>query len=69
MNFAEGTPLGLEEWMADTQCVLVLGDGNALNYARRRARSCNCEARGALSRVPALSGEHGPVTARPGCCP
>lgn len=32
-NFSEGTPLGLEEWMFDTQCVLALGDGAALNYA------------------------------------
>lgn len=37
VNFAEGTPLGLEEWMADTQCLLVLGDGNALNYATTSA--------------------------------
>ena len=33
IDFREGPPLGLEEWMIDTQCVLVLGDGVALNYA------------------------------------
>ena len=32
-NFRDGTPLGLEEWMHDTGCFLVLGDGGALNYA------------------------------------
>lgn len=33
VDFREGPPLGLEEWMIDTQCMLVLGDGVALNYA------------------------------------
>lgn len=33
VNFSEGTPLGLEEWMLDVGCFLVLGDGGALNYA------------------------------------
>lgn len=37
VDFREGTPLGLEEWMLDTGCVLVLGDGAALNYATTRA--------------------------------
>jgi len=32
-DFNEGTPLGLEEWMADAGCVLALGDGVALNWA------------------------------------
>lgn len=32
-NFAEGTPLGLEEWMIDTACLLALGDGGGLNFA------------------------------------
>jgi len=32
-NFTEGTPLGLEEWMADAGCVLALGDGPGLNFA------------------------------------
>lgn len=32
-DFREGTPLGLEEWMFDTGCVLAMGDGGALNYA------------------------------------
>lgn len=26
-------PLGLEEWMHDTNCILALGDGQALNFA------------------------------------
>jgi hypothetical protein len=33
VDFREGLPLGLEEWMLDAECVLVLGDGTALNYA------------------------------------
>jgi hypothetical protein len=32
-DFNEGTPLGLEEWMIDTGCLLVLGDGAGLNFA------------------------------------
>lgn len=36
-DFREGLPLGLEEWMIDTDCVLVLGDGSALNYATTNA--------------------------------
>jgi hypothetical protein len=32
-NFEEGTPLGLEEWMIDTGCLLALGDGTGLNFA------------------------------------
>ena len=32
-DFREATPLGLEDWMIDTGCVLVLGDGGELNYA------------------------------------
>ncbi len=32
-KFEEGTPLGLEEWMLDSGCVLALGDGNGLNFA------------------------------------
>lgn len=32
-NFAESTPLGLEEWMLDCGCLLAIGDGNGLNYA------------------------------------
>lgn len=36
-DFREGVPLGLEEWMLDTGCVLVLGDGAALNYATTNA--------------------------------
>jgi len=33
VDFRDGIPLGLEEWMLDSQCVIVLGDGAALNYA------------------------------------
>lgn len=33
VDFFEGTPLGLEEWMFDTGCFLALGDGKGLNYA------------------------------------
>ena len=32
-DFNEGTPLGLEEWMMDSGCLLVLGDGGGLNFA------------------------------------
>ena len=32
-DFDEGTPLGLEEWMIDTGCLLALGDGVGLNFA------------------------------------
>jgi hypothetical protein len=32
-DFNEGTPLGLEEWMHDTRCLLAVGDGNGLNFA------------------------------------
>ena len=32
-NFSEVTPLGLEEWMMDSGCVLALGDGHGLNFA------------------------------------
>lgn len=32
-DFATGSPLGLEEWMHDTGCLLALGDGQGLNFA------------------------------------
>ena len=32
-NFGETTPLGLEEWMIDSGCLLALGDGQGLNFA------------------------------------
>ena len=32
-DFSEGTPLGLEEWMIDSGCLLALGDGRGLNFA------------------------------------
>jgi hypothetical protein len=32
-NFSEATPLGLEEWMMDIGCLLVVGDGDGLNFA------------------------------------
>ncbi len=33
LDFNEVTPLGLEEWMIDTGCLLALGDGAGLNFA------------------------------------
>jgi len=33
VDFREGLPLGLEDWMLEAGCVLALGDGAALNYA------------------------------------
>jgi hypothetical protein len=33
VDFREGLPLGLEDWMLEAGCVLALGDGTALNYA------------------------------------
>ncbi len=33
VDFLDGLPLGLEEWMHDTHTVLVMGDGAGLNYA------------------------------------
>ena len=33
VDFNESTPLGLEEWMLDTGCLLALGDGSGLNFA------------------------------------
>lgn len=33
MDFREGLPLGLEDWMLEAHCVLVVGDGGGLNYA------------------------------------
>jgi hypothetical protein len=32
-DFNEVTPLGLEEWVADSGCLLALGDGRGLNFA------------------------------------
>jgi len=32
-DFNEATPLGLEEWMIDSGCLLALGDGQGLNFA------------------------------------
>ena len=32
-DFNEGSPLGLEEWMIDSGCLLAAGDGRGLNYA------------------------------------
>lgn len=32
-DLSEGTPLGLEEWMADAGALLALGDGDGLNFA------------------------------------
>ena len=33
LDFNEGTPLGLEEWMLDSGCLLALGGGDGLNFA------------------------------------
>ena len=33
VDFREGLPLGLEDWMLETSCVLAVGDGPGLNYA------------------------------------
>ena len=33
VDFEETTPLGLEEWMVDTGCLIALGDGSGLNFA------------------------------------
>jgi hypothetical protein len=32
-DFNEDTPLGLEEWMADSGCLLAVADGGGLNFA------------------------------------
>jgi len=33
VDFREGLPLGLEDWMLESGVLLALGDGAALNYA------------------------------------
>lgn len=33
VDFDETTPLGLEEWMIGSGCLLALGDGQGLNFA------------------------------------
>lgn len=32
-DFNEASPLGLEEWMVDSGCLLAVGDGRGVNYA------------------------------------
>lgn len=32
-DFEDGTPLGLDEWMVDSGCVLAVGDGAGVNFA------------------------------------
>ena len=32
-DFDKGTPLGLDEWMLDAQCLLALGDAAGVNFA------------------------------------
>lgn len=32
-DFQEVSPLGLEEWMVDSGCLLAIGDGRGVNYA------------------------------------
>ncbi len=36
-DFREALPLGLEDWMLEVHCVLVVGDGGGLNYATTSA--------------------------------
>jgi len=36
-DFSAGTPLGLEEWLHDAGCLLVLGDGFGLNFGTLEA--------------------------------
>jgi hypothetical protein len=33
LDFGVVTPIGLEEWMIDSDCLLAVGDGNGLNFA------------------------------------
>jgi hypothetical protein len=33
IDFREGLPLGLEDWMLEAGCVVALGEGGGLNYA------------------------------------
>ena len=35
-DFNEGTPLGMEEWVAEAGCLLALGDGDGLNFVTPR---------------------------------
>jgi len=50
-DFNQGTPLGLEEWMEDSGCVLVLGDGAGLNFATlERVLAARLHARFAIAR-------------------
>jgi len=32
LDFNESTPLGLEEWLLDSGCLLAVGDGDGLNF-------------------------------------
>src|SRR5207249_7009022 len=50
-NFGVTTPLGLEEWMVDTRCLVALGDGIALNYATqdREIGRASCRERVVMS--------------------
>lgn len=36
-DFREALPLGLQDWMIEVHCVLVVGDGGGLNYATTSA--------------------------------
>lgn len=36
-DFNEASPLGLEEWMMDSGCLLAIGDGRGVNYATLRS--------------------------------
>lgn len=33
VDFNEGSPLGMEEWLLDSGCLLAAGDGDGLNFA------------------------------------
>ena len=33
LDFNEASPLGLEEWMVDSGCLLAIGDGHGVNFA------------------------------------
>lgn len=36
-DFNEVSPLGLEEWMVDSGCLLAIGDGRGVNFATLRS--------------------------------
>jgi len=53
IDFSESSPLGLEEWMVDSGCLLALGDGSGLNFATLHGEIAErLRARFSLSRDP-----------------